>query len=52
MNFLQENNVEYELFAVLVHKGSDLNTGHCIAYVVHGDDWWLFDDKVKVLVFE
>ncbi|KAG3182954.1 Ubiquitin carboxyl-terminal hydrolase 6 [Phytophthora cactorum] len=35
----------YELFAILTHKGRSADSGHYMAWVRHeGDDWYCYDD--------
>eukprot|EP00899_Mesostigma_viride_P007996 jgi/Mesvir1/17198/Mv07617-RA.1 len=41
------NSGDFELVAVLVHKGASAQSGHYVAHVKdpHSDRWWLFNDE-------
>ncbi|XP_073065473.1 ubiquitin carboxyl-terminal hydrolase 26 isoform X1 [Primulina eburnea] len=43
-----ELNLVYDLSAVLIHKGSAVNSGHYTAHVKddNTDEWWEFDDEI------
>ncbi|KAL0721174.1 hypothetical protein Bca4012_035773 [Brassica carinata] len=42
-----ENELTYELFAVLIHKGTAVNSGHYVAHIKDEKTglWWKFDDE-------
>ncbi|XP_059653831.1 ubiquitin carboxyl-terminal hydrolase 26 [Cornus florida] len=42
-----ESDVIYDLSAVLIHKGTAVNSGHYIAHIKdeNTDQWWKFDDE-------
>ncbi len=40
----QAGSVQYGLFGMVVHSGS-LDSGHYVAYVLHGDQWFYFSDS-------
>lgn len=48
-NKLDEDDMQYELFAVIVHMGS-LNSGHYVAYTKRNRKWYLFNDEDYELV--
>jgi len=48
--YSQDSNTEYNLYAVIVHYGSTVFSGHYVAFVKIEDVWWLFDDTECVEV--
>lgn len=37
--------VQYDLFAVIEHKGSSISDGHCVVYAINSAGrWHLYDD--------
>lgn len=38
----------YQLRAIICHKGTSVHVGHYVAYVRHGDEWYLFNDEKVV----
>ena len=45
MNIQGKNKTDYTLFDMLVHIGSALGGGHCIAYVMVNSHWFEMNDK-------
>jgi ubiquitin carboxyl-terminal hydrolase 48 len=45
---------DYELAAILLHKGASARSGHYVAHVKHEitGQWWLFDDETVTLLGE
>ena len=43
------NHTLYDLYAVIVHKGN-ADSGHYIAFVKHGNEWYKSDDRTVTLV--
>ena len=39
------NNETFTLVSVIVHLGVDIQSGHYVCYVKHGDYWWEFNDE-------
>ena len=37
---------QYQLKAVIAHKGLTIEAGHYVTYAKHGRQWFLFDDAV------
>lgn len=48
---MEDDDTQYELFAVIVHKGS-LDTGHYIAYTKRNGKWYMFNDDEFEIVKE
>lgn len=34
----------YKLYGLIVHYGNNMLTGHYTAFILHNDEWYLFDD--------
>eukprot|EP00873_Tetraselmis_striata_P010570 jgi/Tetstr1/430834/TSEL_020616.t1 len=46
----QSGEAEYELRAVVVHEGNNLDRGHYISFVKDGEQWWEVDDLRTAMV--
>ena len=42
---------EYELYAVLVHYGPTIFSGHYVSFIKVDDSWYLFDDARVLFIF-
>lgn len=49
-NYGDGSRVEYELKAMVSHKGKDLNSGHYVAFVKTDKKWWRVDDMARKTV--
>lgn len=49
---INENNnkIEYELVAIVVHSGQNIQSGHYLAYIKHNTGWYHYDDTVRTQI--
>jgi ubiquitin carboxyl-terminal hydrolase 5/13 len=43
-------NPKMRLYALIAHKGTSVNCGHYVAYILRGGKWYLFNDEKVVSI--